>query len=234
MKSTINSGVYNINLKGTNDAEFYGHHPTLILRSVKNSEMYYVFPLTTFTEERWEKCRKKYCCRIVTSNSIVRIDKVKILHRLEIISRWIKEDAFIIPEPKEIKNVYKKYQEYIKLSVDVALSDYKKYYDCYNKFVNIFHKSFCLYDFDDEFFIDLDNKFITFNSSLVYYLTFDDVKHIIYSFIPEQKIDIIPDKKNNIIKIEIKNDKLLLTIKKEYDNVMATKGNVNKSSVNKS
>ena len=57
MKYIINSGVYSVDFKGTNNAEFNGTHPALILKSVKNEDMYYVIPLTTYTKERWKKYR---------------------------------------------------------------------------------------------------------------------------------------------------------------------------------
>lgn len=35
MKQIINSGIYSVDLHGTNNAEFAGEHPSLILRSIK-------------------------------------------------------------------------------------------------------------------------------------------------------------------------------------------------------
>lgn len=224
MKNTINSGIYNIDLHGTNDSEFYGNHPTLILKSVKNHEMYYVFPLTTYTIEKWKSCRKRGCCRITTTNSIVRIDKVKILHRLEIQSRWIKDNSFIIPKPEEIDVVYKKYKEYIDLSIDVSVKEYKKYYDNYNYFVEILYKNFYEGIITGDFIIDFKNRIIVFNSLLVYHLTYDDVKHIIYSFIKKEYITIEPDKKNNLVKIHIVNDHFLLTLKEKCGKINLNEG----------
>lgn len=233
MKRIINSGIYNIDLQGTTGAEFYGNHPTLILKSIKNHEMYYVFPLTTYTKEKWKDCRKRGCCRITTTNSIARIDKVKILHKSEIKCRWIKDDIFIVPKPEEIEVVYKKFMESIGLSIDRSLNNYKKYYENYNSFVELLHKNFCELNLTNDFVIELETKTIIFSSSLVYHLTSDDVKHIIYSILGKDNVDISFDKNCNIIKIIIQNEKKLLTFLETYDKVNSTKGNTNKSSVNK-
>ena len=45
MKQIINSGIYSVDLHGTNNAEFAGEHPSLILRSIKNKDMYYIILL---------------------------------------------------------------------------------------------------------------------------------------------------------------------------------------------
>jgi len=232
MKKIINSGIYDIDFQGDNDAEFIGNHPTLILKSIKNKEMFYVFPLTTYTEERWKQYKKNYCCRIVTTNSIVRIDKVKVLHRLEIRNRWIKNDLFIIPKPEEIEAVYKKYLEYMEFSTNASIKDYQKYYKCYNTFLKSLYDLFENNVFSNDFIIDFTASSIMFNSNLVYHISFDDVKHIIYSIIGKDNVSITYDKGKNIIAIKIKKEEIVLTMKKEYDKVRLTKGDVNKSSVN--
>ena len=45
MKHIINSGIYSVDFKGTNNAEFSGTHPALILKSIKNIGNYYVVEL---------------------------------------------------------------------------------------------------------------------------------------------------------------------------------------------
>lgn len=232
MKKIINSGIYDIDFQGDNDAEFIGNHPTLILKSIKNKEMFYVFPLTTYTEERWTQYKKNYCCRIVTTNSIVRIDKVKVLHRLEIRNRWIKNDLFIIPKPEEITTVYKKYLEYMEFSTNASIKDYQKYYKCYNAFLTSLYDLIENHIFSNDFIIDFMASSITFNSNLVYHISFDDVKHIIYSVIGKDNVSISCDKEKNTITIYIKKDEIMLTMKNEYDKVILTKGDANKTSVN--
>lgn len=131
MKYIINSGIYSVDFKGTNNAEFDGNHPALILKSVKNTEMYYVIPLTTYTKERWKKYRKLLCCRIVSIGSIARIDKMLIMHKSKIPKRWVKNDNLLIPTPNEIATVYNRVFEYLSLSINTSLEGYKKFYKNY-------------------------------------------------------------------------------------------------------
>jgi len=208
MKKIINSGIYEFDFQSNNDAEFFGNHPTLILKSIKNKEMFYIFPLTTYTEERWEQYRKNYCCRITTTNSIVRIDKVKVLHRLEIRNRWIKNDLFIIPKPEEIEAVYRKYLEYIEFSTNASIKDYQKYYKCYNNFFKSLYDIYENYQFTEYFTVNTAKSSITFSANLVYHLTFDDVKHIAYSIFGKENISIICDKNKNIITLMIRNEEM--------------------------
>ncbi len=232
MKKVINSGIYEFDFQSTNDAEFFGNHPTLILKSIKNKEMFYIFPLTTYTDERWERYRKNYCCRIITTNSIVRIDKVKVLHRLEIRNRWIKNDLFIIPKPEEIEAVYRKYMEYIEFSTNASIKDYQKYYQCYNAFFKLLYDLYENHQLTEDFMVNTNKSSITFSSNLVYHLSFDDVKHIVYSIFGKDNVNIVCDKNKNTITLMIRNAEIWLTIKNEYDKVYLTKGNVNKTSVN--
>ena len=50
MKYRIDSGIYAVDLEGTNDAEFNGQHPSIVIKSIKNEDMFYVIPLTTYTK----------------------------------------------------------------------------------------------------------------------------------------------------------------------------------------
>ena len=51
MKDIITGGVYAVDLHGTESYEFKGVHPALIVRMLKEEEMYYVVPLTTYFNE---------------------------------------------------------------------------------------------------------------------------------------------------------------------------------------
>ncbi len=231
MKYIINSGIYDINWTGQNESEFIGNHPTLILKSIKNKQMYYVFPLTTYTPERWEKYRKLNCCRITSTNSIVRIDKVKVLHRLQIKNRWIRNDMFIIPTPEEVRVVYQKYIEYITTCVDSSVTDYRKYHKNYNKLLNMLYESFVEYNFSDNLIFKFDENIIEFNLNLASKLTFDDIKHIIFSILGKENVSVAYNKDELVITIVVTNKDLLLTIKEKYSIFNSTKGNVNKTSV---
>lgn len=138
MKHMINSGIYAVDLKGTNDAEFKGTHPSLIMQSIKNKEMYYVIPLTTYSKDKWNKLRKLLCCRIVSINSIARIDKIKIIHKDKIPKRWMEGETLLVPTPNEILTVYNRLLEYIELSIKKSMDGYNKFYENYDKLYNLF------------------------------------------------------------------------------------------------
>ena len=140
MKYIINSGVYSVDFKGTNNAEFNGTHPALILKSVKNEDMYYVIPLTTYTKERWKKYRKLLCCRIISINSIARIDKILVMHKTKIPKRWLEDEGLLVPTPNEIATVYNRVTEYLSLSIATSLEDYKKFYKNYETLYHDFTK----------------------------------------------------------------------------------------------
>lgn len=59
MKKVINGCIYAIDLGGTEEYEFKGVHPAMVVRMLKEEKMYYVVPLTTYTKERWEKCKRQ-------------------------------------------------------------------------------------------------------------------------------------------------------------------------------
>ena len=74
MKDIITGGVYAVDLHGTESYEFKGVHPALIVRMLKEEEMYYVVPLTTYTKERWDKCKRKgFGTRIISTNSTITV-----------------------------------------------------------------------------------------------------------------------------------------------------------------
>lgn len=214
MKKIINAGIYDIDFMGENKDEFMGNHPTLILKSIKNEAMFYAFPLTTYSPERWKKLRTNGCCRITTTNSIVRIDKVMVLHKSKIKNRWIKKDSFIIPTVKEVMVVYNRYIEYIKLSTNKSIKAYTKYYTSYNNFIKKLHKHFIKQDYQKEFSTNLTDKIVSFDYKLVFHLTYDDIKHIICSVLGRENVKIKPNKDEKRIEILMKNDKFLVDIKK--------------------
>lgn len=227
MKHIINSGIYSVDFKGTNNAEFSGTHSALILKSIKNTEMYYVIPLTTYTKDRWKKYRKLLCCRIVSINSIARIDKILILHKDKIPKRWLENDGLLIPTPNEIRTVYNRVCEYISLSIEKSLDDYNKFYKNYEKlycdFMNLFTSPSI--DTIKNFDISRDESyiFIVYSLNNVTNLSFEDVKRILWSIIGKSDVSVTYDKTLNIITIKIhKNNKNILTFKKWYDSIRST------------
>lgn len=115
--------------RGTEEYEFKGVHPAMVVRMLKEEKMYYVVPLTTYTKERWEKCKRQgFGCRVVSTNSIARVDKINIVTEKQIHSRYYNSEKLVCAEPAEIEKVILRVEEYFKLSNQKGLNEYKKFY----------------------------------------------------------------------------------------------------------
>lgn len=227
MKSIINSGIYAVDLKGTNDAEFKGIHPSLIMQSIKNKEMYYVIPLTTYSKYKWKKLRKFLCCRIVSINSIARIDKVQIIHKDRIPKRWMEGETLLVPTPNEILTVYNRLLEYTKLSTKKSIEEYNKFYKNYNTIYNSFTTllSNPSTDLLKMYTIEIkgNDMYITFPLKYIEHISFEDVKRILWAIIGKDQMNVTFDKNMNILLVKVhKNKKSILTLKKWYDNMNST------------
>ncbi len=227
MKSIINSGIYAVDLKGTNDAEFKGIHPSLIMQSIKNKEMYYVIPLTTYSKDKWKKLRKFLCCRIVSINSIARIDKVQIIHKDRIPKRWMEGETLLVPTPNEILTVYNRLLEYTKLSTKKSIEEYNKFYKNYNTIYNSFTTllSNPSTDLLKMYTIEIkgNDMYITFPLKYIEHISFEDVKRILWAIIGKDQMNVTFDKNMNILLVKVhKNKKSILTLKKWYDNMNST------------
>lgn len=227
MKSIINSGIYAVDLKGTNDAEFKGIHPSLIMQSIKNKEMYYVIPLTTYSKDKWKKLRKFLCCRIVSINSIARIDKVQIIHKDRIPKRWMEGETLLVPTPNEILTVYNRLLEYTKLSTKKSIEEYNKFYKNYNTIYNSFTTllSNPSTDLLKMYTIEIkgNDMYITFPLKYIEHISFEDVKRILWAIIGKDQMNVTFNKNMNILLVKVhKNKKSILTLKKWYDNMNST------------
>lgn len=227
MKYIINSGVYSVDFKGTNNAEFNGTHPALILKSIKNTEMYYVIPLTTYTKERWKNLRKLLCCRIVSINSIARIDKILVMHKSKIPKRWLEDDGLLVPTPNEIATVYNRITEYLSLSINTSLEDYKKFYKNYETLYHVFTELITSpsYEILKKFTINMvdDDLFIMYSLSNVANLSFEDVKEILWSILGKNNIKVTYEKSKNMLIVGVKkNTPNVLTFVKWYDSIEST------------
>lgn len=128
MKDIITGGVYAVDLHGTEAYEFKGVHPALIVRMLKEEKMYYVVPLTTYTKERWDKCRRKgFGTRITSTNSIARIDKMNIVSEKQVQGRYYNAGHLVIPTEEEIGAVLERVEEYISLTDDKSKKEYGKF-----------------------------------------------------------------------------------------------------------
>lgn len=134
MQNYLNCGIYAVDLKGSTDASFKGIHPSIIIQEFAEPTFYYVIPLTTYTKEKWDKLRKFGCCRINSTNSIARIDKMQIRETIDIPKRYTQDGHFIIPTYEEIQNVLDKTKKYLDLSINKAKKEYLKFQSDYTLF----------------------------------------------------------------------------------------------------
>ncbi len=232
MKYIINGGIYEVNLKGSNDAEFDGSHPSVIIRSIKNEDMYYIIPLSTYTKDRWEKYRKLLCCKIESSNSIARIDKMQLRHISNIPKRWFVGNDILVLSPTDLHNIYTRISEYLTLSLETSKKEYAKYFENYEYFQNEVKK--LLVDLEIEktiFKISINNNGVTCECDLVKvsHLTFEDVKRIMWYHVKRNNV-IINFKNNKLIIFIAMEDKKALTLKEKYDSVNLTEGHKDKTS----
>ena len=128
MKDIITGGVYAVDLHGTESYEFKGVHPALIVRMLKEEEMYYVVPLTTYTKERWDKCKRKgFGTRIISTNSIARVYKMNIVSKKQVQGRYYNAGHLVILTENEIESVLVRVEEYISLTNDKSNKEYRKF-----------------------------------------------------------------------------------------------------------
>lgn len=128
MKQYLNCGVYEVDLKGTTDASFKGPHPSVIIRKLTEPTFYFIIPLTTYTKEKWDKLRKFGCCKIESTGSIARIDKMQIREEIDIPKRYVQQGKYIVPTDREMLSLLEKAKNYFVLSVDKASRGYQKFY----------------------------------------------------------------------------------------------------------
>lgn len=229
MIDIANGGVYQVDLHGLNDSEFTGNHPCLVVQSLKEKEMYYIIPLTTYTEERWKKLRKYYCCRVLSTNSIARMDKMQVRHKSFIPHKWVDSYHVLYPTPDELDAVYKKMIAYISLSMNKSYNECKKYYKSIEEFRKICNRFFGEYQFDDFgiFNISFNSTALvgTCDLNLASHITFDDVSDVFRKYFDYRNLTVRFNKDTNKIIITVKLcDPNVLTLKEHYDTIMASKG----------
>ena len=225
MNDIITGGIYAVDLNGTESYEFKGIHPALIVRMLKENDMYYVVPLTTYTKERWEKCKKKgFGTRLISTNSIARIDKLNIVSRKQIQSRYYNDGHLVIPSIEEIEKVLSRVEEYINLSNKKTKKEYIKTINQYNDFeikINyLLNKEYNKFPYSLKFDED-----ITFDCPCedLSFISLSDVKDIINISCNNTKVLI--RKQNAQVKISIKvNGEKLLTFSQAYDRFIETEG----------
>ena len=115
MIKITNAALYNVDLEGKDFGEFDGEHPTLIFRTKMEKDMYIAIPFTSYTEARWEKVKKYMCCRVKSTNSIARIDKIEIITKNKIKNRWRENKKLLVPSKEDLDSVINKVNTYLSI-----------------------------------------------------------------------------------------------------------------------
>lgn len=230
MKKVINGCIYAIDLGGTEEYEFKGVHPAMVVRMLKEEKMYYVVPLTTYTKERWEKCKRQgFGCRIVSTNSIARVDKINIVTEKQIHSRYYNSEKLVCAEPAEIEKVILRVEEYFKLSNQKGLNEYKKFYSEKKVFENKMYQFWIDNKFDDVYYnvkIEKGSIELELGKDEIRNLTFNDIVQVLSELLDASKLHFEKKGNQSIIICFNVDHKIALTFREKYDKFKSQKGSV--------
>ena len=230
MKKVINGCIYAIDLGGTEEYEFKGVHPAMVVRMLKEEKMYYVVPLTTYTKERWEKCKRQgFGCRIVSTNSIARVDKINIVTEKQIHSRYYNSEKLVCAEPAEIEKVILRVEEYFKLSNQKGLNEYKKFYSEKKVFENKMYQFWIDNKFDDVYYnvkIEKGSIELELGKDEIRNLTFNDIVQVLSELLDASKLHFEKKGNQSIIICFNVDHKIALTFHEKYDKFKSQKGSV--------
>ena len=230
MKKVINGCIYAIDLGGTEDYEFKGVHPAMVVRMLKEEKMYYVVPLTTYTKERWEKCKRQgFGCRVVSTNSIARVDKINIVTEKQIHSRYYNSEKLVCAEPAEIEKVILRVEEYFKLSNQKGLNEYKKFYSEKKVFENKMYQFWIDNKFDDVYYnvkIEKGSIELELGKDEIRNLTFNDIVQVLSELLDASKLHFEKKGNQSIIICFNVDHKIALTFQEKYDKFKSQKGSV--------
>ena len=230
MKKVINGCIYAIDLGGTEEYEFKGVHPAMVVRMLKEEKMYYVVPLTTYTKERWEKCKRQgFGCRIVSTNSIARVDKINIVTEKQIHSRYYNSEKLVCAEPAEIEKVILRVEEYFKLSNQKGLNEYKKFYSEKKVFENKMYQFWIDNKFDDVYYnvkIEKGSIELELGKDEIRNLTFNDIVQVLSELLDASKLHFEKKGNQSIIICFNVDHKIALTFQEKYGKFKSQKGSV--------
>ena len=230
MKKVINGCIYAIDLGGTEEYEFKGVHPAMVVRMLKEEKMYYVVPLTTYTKERWEKCKRQgFGCRIVSTNSIARVDKINIVTEKQIHSRYYNSEKLVCAEPAEIEKIILRVEEYFKLSNQKGLNEYKKFYSEKKVFENKMYQFWIDNKFDDVYYnvkIEKGSIELELGKDEIRNLTFNDIVQVLSELLDASKLHFEKKGNQSIIICFNVDHKIALTFQEKYDKFKSQKGSV--------
>ena len=231
MVKYVYCGLYDIDLHGETYAEFDGEHTTMIVQTKKEPKMYIVIPFTSYEPNRWKKLKKKMCCRVESTNSIARIDRIKIINDSDITKRWIdiEKKSLLVPSKEDVEKVLKKSLAYIEASFNQSYSFYLDYLKEREVLEDNIKKTFIDFDFNNSIFtFDFTEDNVTkisFSMDYVKSMAMIDIQDFFNKIFNRRKftVKIIDVKK--LIVVSVKNsDENMLTIKEKYDSIMSTEG----------
>ncbi len=228
MEKFANAALYNVDLEGKDCGEFGGQHPTLVFRTKMEKEMYIAIPFTTYTPERWLKLKSFMCCRVKSTNSIARIDKIEIITVNKITNRWRENGKLLIPSKEDLQTVIDKVMAYCLTSFNTGLRSYVSLNDEYETLSrefddiiikeNILKKSFMSLDFTNQNYIIL-----IFGCCHVRNISIHELYDLLNSAFSRGKYQITFPHNNVSIKISL-TDKKALTLMQKHDSIKASEG----------
>jgi len=228
MQKYTNAALYNVDLEGKDCGEFDGEHPTLVFRTKMEKDVYIAVPFTTYTKERWEKSKKHMCCRVKSTGSIAKIDKVQIITVNKIRNRWRENGKLLIPSKEDIETIIAKVIAYYQASLLMGLHDYVSVNREFELFMqefddavvgdNISKNSSISIDFSNSEFIRL-----IFDSCMVRQLSIQELYDISNNAFGRQNYKIFFSGKNVSIDVML-TSKRALTLKDNYDILNVTEG----------
>ncbi len=179
----INNGVYEVDFDGKTTAEFSAPHPAIVVRTIAEPELFYIVPLTSYTPERWKVLRKRGCCRILSTGSIARVDKIQVLHERRIVQRYLKQYKLLLPEPDEIEIVHDHIIQYLSLGFEKSRKEYKRFYAQATQFQEDSQKAFS-HRVTETLFTQESETVLSYPLSKVNLLTFDDILRTLRALAP--------------------------------------------------
>lgn len=193
--------------------------------------MYIVIPFTSYEPNRWKKLKKKMCCRVESTNSIARIDRIKIINDSDITKRWIdiEKKSLLVPSKEDVEKVLRKALAYIEASFNQSYSFYLNYLKEREVLEDNIKKTFIDFDFNNSIFtFDFTEDNVTkisFPMDYVKSMAMIDIQDFFNKIFNRRKftVKIIDSKK--LIVVSVKNsDEKMLTIKEKYDSIISTEG----------
>lgn len=222
----VNAALYNVDLEGEDTSEFDGEHPTLVIRTKMEKEMYIAIPFTTYKKEKWQKLKQYMCCRSISTNSIARIDKMEIISSSKIKNRWRENGKLLIPEPEDLQNVINNAMAYFKSSFSLGENEYKKVQKNTEQLAGEFEKIFDLNSNEQSFIsvsFEKSECVFSFNKRYANNISIQELYDIINIYFNRQKYRVSMDNQNVSI-IVANTEKRLLTLKPKNVKVNATEG----------